>query len=85
MTPSSYKGGFFILGSLDNSPLIVASIIAKVNNKYKRIIVKLPTYSLASKPKIAIKYIYLLDTIIFKLKKKKAIKALKVTLIISAS
>ena len=83
--PSSYRGGFFILDNLDNLLLIVTFIIAKVNNKYKYIIIKSLTYSLVSKLKIAIKCIYLLDIIIPKLKKKEAIKALKVTLIVSAS
>ena len=83
--PSSYKRGFFILGSLDDLPLAAASIIVKVNNKYKYVTVKSPTYSLASKPEIAIKYTRLLDAIIPKLKKKEAIKALKVTSIVSAS
>ena len=67
--PSSYRGDFFILDSLGNSSLALISSKAKVNKKYKRAKVKLPTPSFYSKPEIAIKRIYLIDTIIPKLKK----------------
>ena len=49
------------------------------------ILYKLPTYSLASKPKIAAKRTRLLDAIILKLKKKEIIKALKIIPVVSAS
>ena len=69
MTPSSYRGGFFILGSLGDSPLVLASSKAKVDKKYKRTKVKLSTPSSHSKPEIATKRMCLIDTIILKLKK----------------
>ena len=74
--------GFYILSSLDNSPLILILSKAKVNNKYKRVKVKLSTPSFNSKPKIIIKRTRLINIIIFKLKKK-TIKALKPIPIVS--
>ena len=66
---SSYGGGFFILGSLGNSPLILVPSKAKVDKKYKRAKVKLSTPSFYSKPEIATKHTRLTDTVISKLKK----------------
>ena len=58
-----------MLSSLSDSPLASAPSKAKVNKKYKRVKVESPTPSSYSKPKIATKRIYLIDTIISKLKK----------------
>ena len=69
MIPSSYRGGFFILDSLGNLLLVLISSKVKVNKKYKRAKVKLPTPNSYFKPETAMKRIYLIDTIISKLKK----------------
>ena len=69
MIPSSYRGDFFILDSLGNLSLVLASNKAKVNKKYKRAKVELSTPSSYSKPETATKRTYLIDTIIPKLKK----------------
>ena len=69
MISSSYGKDFFILDSLGDSSLVLVSSKAKVNKKYKRAKVKLPTPSSYSKLEIAAKCIYLIDTIISKLKK----------------
>ena len=68
-TSFSYRGGFFILGSLGDSSSVLAPSKAKVDKKYKRAKVKLPTPSSHSKPETAAKRTRLIDTIILKLKK----------------
>ena len=67
--PFFYRGDFFILDSLGDLSLVLASSKAKVNKKHKCTKVKLPTPYSYSKPETAIKRIYLIDTIIPKLKK----------------
>ena len=58
-----------MLDSLGDLSLVLVFSKAKVNKKYKRAKVKLPTPSSYFKPEIAMKRIYLIDTIISKLKK----------------
>ena len=58
-----------MLGSLGDLFSILVPSKAKIDKKYKRAKVKLPTPSSYSKPETAIKRTCLIDTIIPKLKK----------------
>ena len=58
-----------MLDSLGDLSLVLVPSKAKINKKYKRAKVKLSTPSSYSEPETAIKRIYLIDTIIPKLKK----------------